>query len=396
MAVAARTQPVPESVALKPASQFELIGKPVKRVDTPAKVNGSTRFGIDVMVEGMRVAAVAMCPTVGGRLRDVDDRAARAVPGVVDVLRIDDAVAVVGENYWSARQGLDLATLGPVAEPAPANDLDFPFNQRRIMRGWNLLFLRDQRFQPEPAQSAAWNQGAYLVRGLAHCGECHTPRNVLFATKLGESLSGGTVDGWQAWNITPDKATGLGRWTDDALISYLHSGCAPGHGAATGSMREAIDLSLSRLPASDIEAIVLYLRSLAPDAIGRDAAVAALPATVRASGPWSPAGDTAERTGKRIFEAACASCHAWNGTGQQTRQAGLAGAHALSDPTGTNLVRVIVHGSSDSEKGIATTMPAFGAAYTDAEIAAVANYAIAHFGGKQGQVTSEQVARLRQ
>lgn len=107
VAVAARKQPVPASVALKPASQFKVIGQPVKRVDTPAKVDGSARFGIDVMVEQLRVAAVAMCPTLGGRLRGVDDRAARTVPGVVDVLRIDDAVAVVGENYWSARQGLE-------------------------------------------------------------------------------------------------------------------------------------------------------------------------------------------------------------------------------------------------------------------------------------------------
>lgn len=107
VAVAARAQPVPQGVALKPASHFKLIGKPLKRVDTPAKVNGSTRFGIDVMIEGMRVAAVAMCPTIGGRLRSVGDRAARAMPGVVDVLRIEDAVAVVGENFWSARQGLE-------------------------------------------------------------------------------------------------------------------------------------------------------------------------------------------------------------------------------------------------------------------------------------------------
>lgn len=289
-----------------------------------------------------------------------------------------------------------LATLAPVAEAAPANNLDFPFNQRAIMRGWNLLFLRDQRFQPEPARGAAWNQGAYLVRGLAHCGECHTPRNMMFASKVGEALSGGIVDGWRAWNITPDNATGLGRWSDDALMSYLHNGYAPGHGAATGSMREAIDLSLSQLPASDIEAIVLYLRSLAPRASGLDTAVGALPATVRDSGPWSPVGDTPERTGKRIFEAACASCHAWNGNGQQTPRAGLAGAHALSDPSGANLERVIVHGSGNGGTRSATTMPAFGAAYTDAEIAAVANYAIAHFGGKPGQVTVEAVATLRQ
>jgi isoquinoline 1-oxidoreductase subunit beta len=108
VASAARRQPMPGEVSLKPVSQFKLIGKPAKRVDTAAKVNGTARFGIDTMVQGMRVAAIAMCPTIGGRLRALDERASRALPGVVDILRIDDAVAVVGENYWTAKRGLDL------------------------------------------------------------------------------------------------------------------------------------------------------------------------------------------------------------------------------------------------------------------------------------------------
>jgi isoquinoline 1-oxidoreductase subunit beta len=108
VASAARRQPMPGEVSLKPVSQFKLIGRPAKRVDTAAKVNGTARFGIDTMVGGMRVAAIAMCPTIGGRLRSLDERASRALPGVVDILRIDDAVAVVGENYWTAKRGLDL------------------------------------------------------------------------------------------------------------------------------------------------------------------------------------------------------------------------------------------------------------------------------------------------
>jgi isoquinoline 1-oxidoreductase beta subunit len=108
VAGAARHQPMPGEVSLKPVSQFKLIGKMAKRVDTAAKVNGTARFGIDTMVQGMRVAAIAMCPTIGGRLRSLDERATRALPGVIDILRIDDAVAVVGETYWTAKRGLDL------------------------------------------------------------------------------------------------------------------------------------------------------------------------------------------------------------------------------------------------------------------------------------------------
>jgi isoquinoline 1-oxidoreductase beta subunit len=108
VASAARRQPIPGEVSLKPVSQFKLIGERAKRLDTAAKVNGTARFGIDTMVEGMRIAAIAMCPTIGGRLRSLDERASRALPGVIDILRIDDAVAVVAENYWTAKRGLDL------------------------------------------------------------------------------------------------------------------------------------------------------------------------------------------------------------------------------------------------------------------------------------------------
>ena len=107
LAEAARHQAAPATVALKSPSQFKLIGKPLKRVDTPGKVNGSARFGIDADVDGMRVAAIAMAPSLGARVRSIDDRRTRAVPGVIDVLRIEDAVAVVGTNYWAARKGLD-------------------------------------------------------------------------------------------------------------------------------------------------------------------------------------------------------------------------------------------------------------------------------------------------
>ncbi|MFL9919516.1 cytochrome c [Paraburkholderia fungorum] len=288
-----------------------------------------------------------------------------------------------------------LATLAPVDTPAPANALAFPFNQRPIMRGWKLLFLDSKPFAPDPARGGAWNRGAYLVNGLAHCSECHTPRNLMFARKLDEALSGGVVDGWKAWNITPDKETGIGQWTDAQLVSYLSTAYAAGHGAASASMRQAIDLSLSLLPATDIEAIVTYLRTVKPRHADAAAAVIPLSAAVKASTTWSPGGEASDGTGRRIFEGTCASCHGWNGNGRQTAHADLAGSHAVNDPQGANLIRVILEGTSAADHAAATAMPSFGAAYTDAEIAAVANYAIAHFGGKQGQVTPKDVADAR-
>lgn len=98
--------PLPTKVALKPASQFRLIGTAQKRVDGPAKVDGSAKFGIDVVLTGMHFAAVAASPVLGGKLRNVDGVKALALPGVRQIVRLDNAVAVVADSTWAARQGL--------------------------------------------------------------------------------------------------------------------------------------------------------------------------------------------------------------------------------------------------------------------------------------------------
>ncbi|MFC3651401.1 molybdopterin cofactor-binding domain-containing protein [Dyella humi] len=99
--------PMPDKVQLTDPKDFKLIGKPMRRVDSADKIKGATQFGIDVRVPGMKVATVMACPTFNGKLASVDDKVARKIPGVVDVLRLDDAVAVVGEHFWAARKGLD-------------------------------------------------------------------------------------------------------------------------------------------------------------------------------------------------------------------------------------------------------------------------------------------------
>jgi isoquinoline 1-oxidoreductase beta subunit len=99
--------PTPANVPLKGAPQWKLIGQSVKRLDTPQKVNGQAVFGIDVVVLGMKIAAVTMCPVDGGRIASLDDSATRRLQGVRDVLRLEDAVAVVGDTYWTAKTGLD-------------------------------------------------------------------------------------------------------------------------------------------------------------------------------------------------------------------------------------------------------------------------------------------------
>ncbi len=109
LAEVAATLAVPEAVALKDPVQFELIGKPHRRLDAAGKVDGSAKFGIDTRVPGIRFAVLAICPTFGGKLASVDERNARAVPGVSQVVRLDDAVAVVAVHTWAAKQGLAAA-----------------------------------------------------------------------------------------------------------------------------------------------------------------------------------------------------------------------------------------------------------------------------------------------
>ena len=101
--------PVPKTAAVKPRSDWKLIGTKQKRLDTPGKVNGSAVYGMDVRVPGMKVGTVAASPVFGGRLQSYDEAAARRVPGVVDVVRTDTALAVIGDHYWAARQGLEAA-----------------------------------------------------------------------------------------------------------------------------------------------------------------------------------------------------------------------------------------------------------------------------------------------
>ncbi len=101
--------PVPKDVPLKPQSAFTLIGTSPRRLDTPAKVNGTAIFGIDVTMPGMGVGTVAACPVKGGRLRAFDEKAARAIKGVRDVVALDDVIAVIGDHMWAAKQGLQAA-----------------------------------------------------------------------------------------------------------------------------------------------------------------------------------------------------------------------------------------------------------------------------------------------
>lgn len=291
-----------------------------------------------------------------------------------------------------------LFSLPTVTQETPTPDLAFPFNQRWAMGFWNAVFFKSERFKPAPDKSAQWNSGAYLAIALAHCAECHTPRNIGFALDHRNELSGAVVNGWQAPNITPDPVHGIGKWTDAELYQYLRAGHAPGHGAASGPMREAVENSLQYLDPADIRNLVTYLRSVPPRTGDNPIVVNPKPDSVAAAGPYAPAPGTPAnlKDGLRLFESSCASCHQWNGAGPQSQYAALLGARSVNDPSGRNVVQMILSGTRAQIAGAEVFMPSFRASFTDDEIAQLSNYVIYQFGGKQGKVTAADVAKHRQ
>jgi mono/diheme cytochrome c family protein len=279
----------------------------------------------------------------------------------------------------------------PAVHTAPEeNTLAFPFNQRWLMAFWSAFFNENQRFQPNTAQSPEWNRGAYIAEALAHCGECHTPRNLAFALDNRDKFRGAVAGGWYAFNITSDKGSGIGAWSDGELRDYLAAGHASNRGTAAGPMGEAVDHSFGDMTASDIHALVTYLRSVPPIASPD------LPAKLAPPAPESPkAGNaTADALGKRVFAGACLSCHDWTGVSQISPFATIAGARGVNDRTATNVVQIVISGTTRHTPDGVLSMPPFGNAYSDNEIAAVANYLTARFGA-QSNVTAKEVAELR-
>jgi len=285
----------------------------------------------------------------------------------------------------------------PVREPNTPNTLAFPFNQRWTLPLWKLMFFRKARMPAADTASVEVRRGAYLVTALGHCGECHTPRNAGYGLENARALSGETMQGWLAGNITPDPQTGVGRWTDAQLADYLSTGHAPGRSSASGPMAEVVENSLQYLSAADIHAVVAYLRSVAPVQTDRRAAVELAPKGATNSSSLLPARGTDVRgnLGAKLFAADCSGCHAWNGSGRQSPYASLTGSSAVNDLHGRNVVQVILHGTRIRVDAESAAMPGFADRYSDIEIVAISRFVLEHFGNKHGTVSVDQVRRQR-
>ena len=288
--------------------------------------------------------------------------------------------------------------VAPVDTPGPKTELDFPFNVRAAMLGWNALFHSQKRFVADPGKSAQVNRGDYLVNALAHCDTCHTPRNALMAADNKKALSGGSLGAWYAPNITSDKTSGIGNWSSDELVAYLRSGHVEGKAQAAGPMAEAVENSLQYLGEDDLKAIAAYLLQTPPIATGEQQARHTFG---QASNDELNlrGGNPQDNPGWHIFSGTCANCHQANGQGTREYPSLF---HNTATSRRDNLIATIVYGVHREVGGVAIDMPAFGpgALFTDRlddqQIADVSNYVLSRYGNAGLSVTAADVAQVRE
>ena len=254
-----------------------------------------------------------------------------------------------------------LFSLPPESAARKPYALAFPFNVRATLAGWRTLFFKEGAL-PIPSgqspRSAEIERGAYLVEGLGHCGECHNEHNVLGASQWSGRLEGGAIEGWFAPNITADGRQGVGRWSQDQLVTFLKTGFASGPGVALGPMKETIDNSLHFLTDQDLQAIAAYLKSVPGEKTYSDKAV--------------PDDRFARSSGASGYLTHCASCHLPDGRGLPGVAPALVGNGAVLAQGPQNVIGVIL-GGLPAANGLAP-MPAVGAGMSDQEVADVVDY----------------------
>jgi mono/diheme cytochrome c family protein len=155
-----------------------------------------------------------------------------------------------------------LKTLSPVSGKAADHDVPFPFNIRRNVGIWKLLFMDDSLSVPDQSRSPQWNRGAYLVNALGHCAECHSPRNILGGIMAAQRFAGGPDPEGKGFvpNITQK---GLADWSEKDIDYFLETGSTPDGDSAGGSMVRVIK-NTSQLSVQDRAAIAHYVKSLPP------------------------------------------------------------------------------------------------------------------------------------
>ncbi|BAK83568.1 cytochrome c [Komagataeibacter medellinensis] len=294
----------------------------------------------------------------------------------------------------------------PVAESPPVTELNFPANLRITMAAWDLVA---GSVTPETGDSATFDKlrrGKYLANALAHCGTCHTPRNIMLSEKQDSYLAGAPLQGWYAPNITSSKTAGIGNWSEDSLVQYLRTGHVDGLSQAAGPMGEAVEHSTSHLTDADLHALAAYILQVPAkddeaehtprEQVGKAADVPDI-----RTGELTRIDRLDEMDGAHIYDGNCAACHGANGAGTSDHYApSLFHNTVVGSARPDNLIMVILSGVDRTAGGLHVHMPGFAQnsdvqRLSNAEIASVVNYVMATFGSGDHGVTADQVQQMR-
>jgi mono/diheme cytochrome c family protein len=271
--------------------------------------------------------------------------------------------------------------LRPMKVANRRTELNFPFNIRLGMLGWNLLFLHDSLPAVSAGSSPAWQRGRYLVNVLGHCGECHTPRGIVGEMELSRSLTGFALGRVAAPDITPAGLASRG-WTAAGLRAYLGRGLAR-QGSAFSDMHPVIMLSTRNLTAEDLAAVATYLLgdNPPPPAVDPVASAAA-----------------ANGAGRMSYVALCAGCHGLDGDGVPNTVVAMRANSTLRLADPRNLIVAMLDGigaENFPHRASMQAMPGFSDKLSDADAAALANYLRVTWGGQKADVTPATVRALR-
>ena len=282
-----------------------------------------------------------------------------------------------------------LRSVPPVHRQNTPDDLRFPYNNRSLILGWRTLYFNEGEYQPNPANSAAWNRGAYLVEGLGHCGMCHTPINALGGNEASQAFQGGLIpmQNWYAPSLTSNKEAGLGDWSIDEIVDLLRTGVSD-RGAVYGPMAEVTHDSLQYLNDADVRAMAVYLKSLGEGA-PLDAEITNIPAHESS---------LLLSFGQTVYATQCATCHRSDGHGMPPEYPPLAGNPSIQMQSAVNPIRMVLNGGfppGTHGNPQPYGMPPFAQRLSDDEVAAVVTYIRAAWGNHGTAVSSREANALR-
>lgn len=273
-----------------------------------------------------------------------------------------------------------------VKQDNKAHGLGWPFSTQAALAVWRALYFRSGSYAPDPARSADWNRGAYLVEGLGHCSACHTQRNALGASSDMLDLSGGLIpmQNWYAPSLTSPVEASVADWPQEQVVRMMQAGVAP-RGSVLGPMAEVVLTSTQHWNADDLRAMAVFLKALPQTAAPER------PASVTVS-------SSVAQRGAKLYGQHCVQCHGEQGQGVPGAYPPLAGNRAVLMRQTANLVQIVLHGGfapATAGNPRPFGMPPYVLLLSDADVAAVLTHIRTSWSNRAPVVTEFEVSRHR-